>query len=148
MQKSVVPLLKKALFCFHIGVYRLTSGRVLGKVVGAPVLLLTTTGRKTGKPRTWPLLYLVEGDTYVVVASNRGSFTHPSWYRNLRSNPAVTIQLGSRRVSVDSWTAGPEEWALLWPKMVELFPGYEIYQGRTKRQIPVVVLKEAGESAN
>ena len=63
MPKSVLPLLKKALFCFHIGVYRLTSGRVLGKVVGAPVLLLTTTGRKTGKPRTWPLLYLVEADT-------------------------------------------------------------------------------------
>ncbi len=141
MPKSVLARLKKALFCFHIGVYRLTSGRVLGKVVGVPVLLLTTTGCNTGKPRTWPLLYLVEGDTYVVVASNSGSLTHPSWYLNLRSNPAVSIQLGSRRVSVESRTAGPEQRALLWPKMVELYSGYETYQARTKRQIPVVVLK-------
>ena len=148
MPKSVLVLLKKALSCFHIGVYRLTGGGVLGKVAGAPVLLLTTTGRRTGKLRTWPLLYLVQGDTYVVVASNSGSPTHPSWYLNLRSNPAATIQLASRRVPVDSRTASPEERAFLWPKVVELFSGYETYQGRTRRQIPVVVLREVGEAAN
>lgn len=144
MPKSILPLLKKALFCFHIGVYRLTRGHVLGKVVGAPVLLLTTTGRKSGKLRTWPLLYLVEDDTYVVVASHGGSLGHPSWYLNLRSNPAVTIQLGRRQLSVEARTANPKEKALLWPKMVELFPGYETYQGRTKRQIPVVILDLRG----
>jgi deazaflavin-dependent oxidoreductase (nitroreductase family) len=142
MPKLVLALLKKALFCFHVGAYRLTSGRMLSKVVGAPVLLLTTTGRKTGKRRTWPLLYLVEGDSYVVVASNGGSPTHPSWYLNLTSNPAATIQLGSYHISVDAQTASPEEKAFLWPKMVELYSGYETYQGRTKRQIPLVMLKE------
>ena len=147
MPNSILPLLKKALFCFHIGVYRLTRGHVLGRVVGAPVLLLTTTGRKSGKLRTWPLLYLVEDDTYVVVASNSGSPSHPSWYLNLRSNPAVTIQLGRRRLPVEARTASPEEKALLWSKMVELFSGYEAYQGRTKRQIPMVMLEEAGEVA-
>ena len=84
----------------------------------------------------------------MVVASNSGSLNHPSWYLNLRSNPAVTIQLGNLRVLVDSRTAGPVEWTFLWPKMVELYPGYETYQARTKRQIPVLLLKEAGESAN
>jgi len=141
MPNSILPLLKKALFCFHIGVYRLTRGHVLGKVVGAPVLLLTTTGRKSGKLRTWPLLYLVEDDTYVVVASNSGSPSHPSWYLNLRSNPAVTIQLGRRRLSVQARTVSPDERALLWPKVVKLFSAYETYQGRTKRQIPVVMLE-------
>ena len=148
MPKSVLDLLKKALFCFHVGVYRLTSGRVLGKVVGAPVLLLTTTGRRTGKRRTWPLLYLVEGDSYVVVASNGGSLTHPSWYLNMTSNPAVTIRLRSHQVSVEARTASPEERAFLWPKMVELYSGYETYRGRTERQIPLVMLKEVGEASS
>ena len=140
MPSSILALLRKALFCFHIGIYRLTSGRLLGTVVGAPVLLLTTTGRKTGKLRTWPLLYLVEGDAYVIVASNSGSLPHPSWYLNLRSNPTVSIRLGNRQVSVQARTASPEERTFFWPKMVELYSGYETYQGRTKRQIPVVLL--------
>ena len=142
MPRSILPLLKKALFCFHIKVYQLTAGHVLGRVVGAPVLLLSTTGRKTGKLRTWPLLYLVEGDTHIVVASNSGSSEHPSWYLNLRSNPAVTIQLGSRRLSVEARTASPKEKALLWPKMTGLFSGYDTYQRRTRREIPVVILEE------
>ncbi len=148
MPKSVLDSLKKALFCFHVGVYRLTSGRVLGKIVGAPVLLLTTTGRRTGKRITWPLLYLVEGDSYVVVASNGGSITHPSWYLNLTSYPTATIRLRSYQVLVEARTASPEERTFLWPKMVELYSGYETYQGRTKRQIPLVMLKEVGEASS
>ena len=143
MPKSILLSLKKALFCFHIRVYQLTAGHVLGRVVGAPVLLLSTTGRKTGRIRTWPLLYLVEGDTRVVVASNSGSPDHPSWYLYLRNNPAVTIQLGGRRLSVEARTASPTEKALLWPKMIRMFSGYDTYQGRTRREIPVVILKEA-----
>ena len=141
-------MLKKVLFCFHVGVYRLTCGRVLGKGVGAPVLLLTTTGRKTGKRRTWPLLYLVEGDSYVVVASNGGSITHPSWYLNLTSYPTATIRLRSYQGLVEARTASPEERAFLWPKMVELYYGYETYQGRTKRQIPLVMLTEMEEASS
>jgi len=143
MPGSISPLLKKALFCFHIRVYQLTAGHVLGRVVGAPVLLLSTTGRKTGRIRTWPLLYLVEGNTRVVVASNSGSPGHPSWYLNLKSNPEVTIQLGGRRLSVEARTASPTEKALIWPKMIGMFSGYDTYQGRTRREIPVVILKEA-----
>ena len=115
---------------------------MLGRVVGAPVLLLSNTGRKTGRLRTWPLLYLVEGNTHVVVASNSGSPGHPSWYLNLRSNPSVTIQLGRCRLSVEARTASPKEKALLWPKMIAMFSGYDTYQGRTRRDIPVVILEE------
>ena len=137
------PLLR-ALFWLHTNLYRLTGGRVLGIIRDAPVLLLTTTGRKSGKSRTRPLLYLVEGDTYVVIASNSGSSTHPAWYRNLRSNPAATVQLGRRAIAVTAEATGKAERARLWAKALEMFPNYATYQRRTAREIPVVVLKAGG----
>ena len=128
MTKSIITLLFRMLFRVHITIYRLTRGRVLGRIKGAPVLLLTTTGRKSGKPRSLPLLYLSEEDNYFVVASNGGSVNHPAWYLNLRDNPIGTIQIGSSEFKIRAATTDPEERERLWLKAVEMFSGYDTYQ--------------------
>ncbi len=104
------------------------------------MLLLTTTGRKTGRRRTTPLLYVEEGDRYVVVASAGGAPSHPAWYLNLRSNPAATIQVGGRQLAVRAETAGLEERARLWPRLMQMWPKYDGYQAKTRREIPIVIL--------
>lgn len=125
----------------HVGLYRASGGRLGARLrKGVPVLLLTTTGRKSGKRRTTPLLYVEEGDRYVVIASAGGAPSHPAWYLNLRSNPAATIQVGGRKLAVTAETAGPEERAGLWPKLTRMWPQYDDYQAKTRREIPVVVL--------
>ena len=132
----------------HVLLYRASGGRVgarFGK--GVPVLLLTTTGRKSGKRRTTPLLYLEDGNRYVVVASVGGAPTHPAWYLNLRSNPSATIRIGSRELAVSAETAAPEERARLWSRATQMYPQYDGYQAKTKREIPVVILTPALRSA-
>jgi len=133
----------------HVLLYRASGGRVGGRFKNAaPVLLLTTTGRKSGRQRTTPLLYLEQGDRYVVVASVGGAPSHPAWYLNLRDHPAATIQIGDRKLAVSAETAGPEERARLWPQVTQLYPGYDGYQAKTSREIPVVTLTPsvAGQS--
>jgi deazaflavin-dependent oxidoreductase (nitroreductase family) len=107
---------------------------------GAPVLLLSTTGRKSGKERTTPLLYLEESGQYVVVASVGGAPKHPAWYLNLRDNTAATIQVAGRRLAVSVKTASSEERARLWPLAAQMYSGYDAYQAKTSREIPVVIL--------
>jgi deazaflavin-dependent oxidoreductase (nitroreductase family) len=103
-------LLFRAFVKVHVALYRARGGRLGGRLgKGVPVLLLTTTGRKTGKRRTTPLLYVEEADRYVVVASVGGAPSHPAWYLNLRSNPAATIQVGGRKLAVTAETAGLKE---------------------------------------
>ena len=101
----------------------MSGGRIGGMLRRAPVLLLTTTGRKSGKRRTTPLLYLEERDRYVVVASVGGAATHPAWYLNVRGNPAATIQIGRHELVVTAEAVGPEERARLWPKVTQMYPG-------------------------
>ncbi len=128
----------------HVFLYRASGGRIGGRFrKTAPVLLLTTTGRKTGKQRTTPLLYVEDGERYAVVASVGGAPTHPGWYLNLRANPAATIQLGRRTLPVTAETAGPEERARLWASATRMYPTYDAYQAKTSREIPVVVLSPA-----
>ena len=125
----------------HVALFRLTRGRIgshLGK--GLPVLLLTTTGRKSGKQRTTPLLYIEDGGRYVVVASVGGAPKHPAWYLNLRDDPRATLEVGGRRLAVQAETAGPEERERLWHGLTAMYPTYDRYQARTTREIPVVVL--------
>ena len=125
----------------HVAVYRLTGGRLLGSLGRrAPILLLTTGGRKTGKERTNPLVYGEDDGRYVVVASAGGASTHPAWYLNLASNPAATIEVKGRRLAVTAQTASPGEKARLWPKMTAAWPGYDAYQRKTRRDIPLVIL--------
>ena len=123
----------------HVKMYRMTGGRFVGNP-GAPSLLLTTTGRKSGEPRTTALFYLPDGDRQILVASYAGDVRNPQWYLNLAANPTVTVQVGKNvRTTTATLVTGPER-AALWPRLTENWPGYQDYQNRTERELPVVVL--------
>lgn len=125
----------------HPWIYRLTGGRVGGRAMGMPVLLLHTVGRKSGQRRVNALMYLPDGDRCVVVASNAGEPLHPAWWLNLRANPRTTIQVGRDTIDVTAREATGEEREQLWKRIVAAESGYETYRQRTERQIPVVVLE-------
>lgn len=126
---------------FHIFIYRASNGRWLSEVQGLPILLLTTTGRKSGKTRTTPLGALPDGDNYVIIASNGGMDKHPAWYFNLQANPRVTIQVRDQVMKATASTATAETRAHLWSQLIKIAPGYAGYEKRTQREIPVVVLQ-------
>ena len=126
----------------HSRLYRASGGRLGGRVPGGSVLLLTTTGRQSGKRRTVPLGYFVEGDDLVVVGSMGGAPIHPSWYHNLRAQPDVGVQVGRASRHMRARTATPEERARLWPRIIETAPAYGRYQQRTAREIPLVILSD------
>ena len=128
----------------HVRVYRATGGRIGGRGMGAPMLLLDHVGRKSGRHRTTPLLYLDDDPDLVIVASRGGSDAPPAWWLNLEATPQTTVQVGSERRDVVARTASPEEKRELWPRVVELYGDYETYQRRTDRDIPVVILSPAG----
>ena len=125
----------------HKGVYRLTGGKVGGRIGKAPVLLLTTTGRKSGKPRTQPLLYTQAGDGYAVIASKGGADQHPFWYLNLQANLRAEVTVGRETRQVRARDAQGEERERLWRAVADLYPGYDKYAQKTNRRIPVVVLE-------
>jgi F420H(2)-dependent quinone reductase len=106
------------------------------------VLLLTTTGRRSGKRRTVPLSFLADGDAYVVVGSRGGSPRHPSWYLNLEADPEVEVQIGRVHERRRARRADPEEAGRLWPKVLARAPGYGKYRARTSREIPLVLLEK------
>ncbi len=129
----------------HQFVYERTDGRVGASIGGRPSLLLTTTGRKTGKPRTVALVYVADGDDLVVVASNGGSDRPPGWLLNLKAVPLVRVQVGRRRQAARARVAGPEERGRLWPAVNEMNKGgYDAYQRKTTREIPLVILEPVG----
>ena len=107
---------------------------------GAPILILTTTGRKSGEPRTNALIFGQHGDNYLVVASKGGSPKPPSWYVNLQANPEVRVQVKGDRFSARARTADTDEKPELWKIMTGVWPDYDVYQQRTEREIPVVIL--------
>jgi deazaflavin-dependent oxidoreductase (nitroreductase family) len=106
-----------------------------------PTLLLTTTGRKSGRQLTLPLIFGRSGPDYVVIASKAGAPTHPAWYLNLEANPAVGVQVKADKFAARAHTASGAEREKLWQLMVGIYGPYEDYQKKTQRQIPVVVLK-------
>jgi deazaflavin-dependent oxidoreductase (nitroreductase family) len=136
----VKRLMFKLTGAVHTGLYRLTGGKVGGRMWNAPVLLLTATGRKTGKRRTTPLLYGLDGDSLVVIASKGGDPKHPAWYLNARGAEAE-VQIGRERRRVRARDAEGDERERLWALMVGVYPEYAEYQKKTTRQIPVVVLE-------
>jgi F420H(2)-dependent quinone reductase len=136
----VVKLLMRGMVGFHVALYRLSGGHVLGRFGKARICLLTTRGRKSGKARTVPLICLQEGDNLALVASLGGAPQHPVWFLNLQADPLADVELGAQRRRMRARVASAEEKNRLWPKLVDIYPPYETYQKRTSRQIPVVLL--------
>ena len=130
----------------HPLVYRLTGGRLLGRIDGVPVLLLMTRGRRSGAVRTKPLLYLAHGDAFVVAASFAGEPRHPAWWLNLRADPRARVQVGARVVEVRAREAEGEERERLWRAIVAQDASFSEYERRTTRRIPVVVLEPIGRA--
>ena len=128
-------------FCYsiHRAIYRLSGGRITFSIIG-PAILLTTTGRKSGKPRTAPLLGFQEGQSIIVIPSNAGKKDYPFWYLNLRANPQAQVQLGRELRQVRAREATPQEQERLWAYVISQYGGYDAYRERTDRHIPVVIL--------
>jgi deazaflavin-dependent oxidoreductase (nitroreductase family) len=134
----------KAVNALHRSLYRVSGGKIGGKGFGMPVVILTTTGRKTGERRTVMLTSPVQdGETLVLVASYGGDDRHPAWYLNLRKNPEVELTRGKTTRKMLARKATAEEKATLWPRVVAAYKGYGQYQTRTDRDIPLVILEPA-----
>ncbi|ADG88817.1 hypothetical protein TBS_11200 [Thermobispora bispora] len=125
----------------HVRRYLETGGEEGHDWQGTTVLILTTTGRKTGRKHSTPLIYQPYGDAYLVVASKGGSDTPPDWYLNLVANPEVEVQIKRDRFRARARTATPEEKPDMWRVMTRAWPAYDEYQRKTSREIPVVVLE-------
>lgn len=137
----MIKQLFKLVMAIHIFLYRLTGGRFGGKIQTLNVLLLTTTGRKSGKERTTPLGYFDHDGGFVISASSAGSPHNPGWYYNLKSNPQVTIQIKERVIPVIATEAEGDLRTQLWAQLIEKAPGFLSYQERTTRQIPMIILQ-------
>lgn len=151
LDHPLVPKVLKVLSRANVWLYRRTGGRVGGRWrIGAglrkpvPIALVTHHGRRSGRAFTTPLLYLPDGDRVVLVASQGGLPRHPQWYRNLQAHPEVTVQVGRDVRRMRARTAGPEERAALWPRLVDAYADFEAYQSWTDREIPVVVCEPLG----
>lgn len=124
----------------NIAEFRDNGGKLGGPFEGAPVLLLTTTGAKSGQPRTSPMMYLPEGDRIFVFASNEGKDNHPSWYHNLRANPSATVEVGTETFPVTATEITGAEHDRLYDIQAQRYPGFAGYRERTERVIPVIEL--------
>ena len=135
------PLLRRVMGG-HAAVYRATNGLIGHRFPGfAPMLLVDHVGAKSGTARTSPLVYVEDGENVILVASKGGYPKNPAWFHNLMANPDTSVQIGSRRRQVHARVADPEERKRLWPKVVEVYSGYDDYQRRTEREIPLVILE-------
>jgi deazaflavin-dependent oxidoreductase (nitroreductase family) len=125
----------------HVGAYRLSGGRLGNSYQGAPIALVESVGRKSGKHRTHPLICSEDGDNLVIVASKGGIEKHPAWYLNLMADPETNAWWKGRKRRVHAREAEGDERERLWKLMVGVYPPYDDYQRRTERQIPVIVLE-------
>ena len=125
----------------NVPIYRLTRGRLMNKVGRAPVMLLTSTGRRSGQPRTAPVLYLADGERLIVISSNGGNDHAPGWSYNLRANPDAEVEIGGEHRLVRARVAEGEERAELWRRMNEQYSGFTQYDETTSREIAVFVLE-------
>jgi F420H(2)-dependent quinone reductase len=135
------PLINRA-FGMHTAVYRASRGLIGHRIPGLPpMLLLDHKGAKSGVERTTPLVYLDDDGRWVIVASKGGHAKHPAWFHNLKANPDTKIQVGSRKVDVRARVATAAEHKKLWPRLVDIWSDYAVYQKRTDRKIPLVILE-------
>lgn len=137
------PWWSKQFVALHTRLYRATAGRIGHRLGAQRTLLLTTTGRKSGLPRTQPLTYVRVGDDLVLVASNWGNDHPPAWYLNVLAHPSVRVQLKGDIFEALATPATPEERARLWPHAIAHNPAYARYQAGTPREIPLVLLRRA-----
>jgi len=121
--------------------FQISNGRIGGRFGKVDILLLTTKGRKSGEDRTVPLQYFRAGDDLVLVPSNAGDDRDPAWWLNLRADPNGTVQIGGQKTKVEARKATPEEKTRIWPDVTAIYPGYDEYQTRTTREIPLVLLR-------
>ncbi|CAN5674972.1 MAG: nitroreductase family deazaflavin-dependent oxidoreductase [Actinomycetota bacterium] len=138
---SAIAAVQKFAAKSHVALLRASKGRFGGRVLGGPVLVLITTGRRSGERRETPLLYVEDGNSFAVIASNGGTASHPAWFLNLASKPEAEVRIGDRTFPVRAEEASGEERRRIWDLAVEMYPTYEDYQGRTDREIPVVALR-------
>jgi len=131
----------KLFWRIHPKIYHWSGGRIGSSIMGLPVLLLTTKGRKTGLLRTKALMYIPYGENFVVYASNLGESKHPAWWLNLETNSKATVEVKGTSYNVRAREAEGEEREKLWHKVTDRVPAYNQYQTRTSRRIPVVVLE-------
>lgn len=124
--------------------FRASNGKVGGQFAGAPLLLITTTGARTGRRITTPLVYLPDGDRMLVFASKGGAPTHPAWYHNLVAHPTVTVEVGVESGEFEALVITGDEHDRLYARQAKAFPGFAEYQAKTKRTIPVVALRRKG----
>jgi F420H(2)-dependent quinone reductase len=129
----------------HAWLWKLTGGK-LGNAFGrAPFMMLTTRGRKTGRDRTTPVLYLRYGADLIVVASFGGNDMHPAWYLNLECCPEAEVIINGKRRRLFAYKVSPEEKELIWPRLVKMYPNFATYQQRTRREIPLLQLSDRAE---
>ena len=121
--------------------FRTADGKVTGVFEGSPLLLLTTTGAKTGRKHTTPLVYFRDGERIAVFGSKGGAPTHPAWYHNLVAHPEVTVELPGETFEARAVTLAGDERARIWTAQKELMPGFKDYEQKTDREIPVIVLE-------
>lgn len=124
--------------------FRANDGKVGGQFEGAPLLLLHTTGAKSGKERVNPMMYQRVGDAYAVFASKAGAPSNPDWFHNLRAHPEATIEVGTDTLAVTARVAEGDEREQIWTRQKQDYPGFADYEAKTSREIPVVVLETAG----
>jgi deazaflavin-dependent oxidoreductase (nitroreductase family) len=125
----------------NVPVYRLTRGRVMGKIGRSPVLLLTSTGRRSGQPRTAPVLFLADGERVIVIGSNAGNTREPAWSHNLKANPDAEVEIRGEHRLVRARVCEGDERAELWRRMNEQYAGFDDYHERTSRDIAVFALE-------
>lgn len=133
------PFFRRIMHVIDRPLLRLTRGR-FGLSTRFPTLLLTTTGAKSGAPRTVPLLYVECDGGWAVIGTRFGSTRHPGWYHNLRRHPEATVEIRSRRYACTAREATDAEREQIWPRAVSMYPGYETYRGRANRRIPIIIL--------
>ena len=138
-----LPRVERLLVRLHASAYRRSRGAVLGRWIGAPVMLIETVGRRTGAIRRVPIVYVRDGEAFVVVAANAGSRHTPAWWLNLEAAGAGTVILGDRRLPVRPRVTQGEERERLWARCAETIPSIEAYRTYTERELPVVVLESA-----
>jgi deazaflavin-dependent oxidoreductase (nitroreductase family) len=136
-----MKLFFRLFMALHAGIYRLSGGKLGGSMAGTRVLLLTTTGRKSGKTFTTPLGCFEYQGGYLIVASNAGQASHPGWYFNLQNNPRVTVQVMDKEMPVTAEVLSGEARSLAWQQVISRAPNYAAYAKKTNREIPLVLLR-------